>query len=96
MKFRPFLILLLASACVASFATLLPVHPTSSAAEPVQVETKASDFPRRCVGISTALIKSNPAVIRVYRAFDDGSVEIFDDGASAPSPTGAKWAKLGT
>jgi hypothetical protein len=46
---------------------------------------------KRCVGISTSLLRSqNPVITRVYRVFDDGSVETYDDGAP-----GAKWSALG-
>ena len=46
---------------------------------------------KRCVGIATAILRSeNPVVTRVYRAYDDGTVEIYDDGAP-----GAKWTPMG-
>jgi hypothetical protein len=46
---------------------------------------------KRCVGIATATLRTeNPVITRVYRVFDDGSVETYDDGAPE-----AKWSPLG-
>jgi hypothetical protein len=46
---------------------------------------------KRCIGIGTSALRSqNPVVTRLYRIFDDGSVETYDDGAP-----GAKWTELG-
>lgn len=46
---------------------------------------------KRCVGIATATLRrENPVVTRVYRIFDDGTVETYDDGAPD-----AKWRALG-
>jgi hypothetical protein len=40
---------------------------------------------RRCVGVSTSVIRAeNPVVTRIYRAFEDGTVETYDDGAPEP------------
>ncbi|HJS07423.1 MAG TPA: hypothetical protein VJ809_07170 [Pirellulales bacterium] len=46
---------------------------------------------KRCIGIATSVLRSqNPVVTRLYRVFDDGSVETYDDGAP-----GARWTELG-
>jgi hypothetical protein len=45
---------------------------------------------RQCVGVATAVLRQNPTVTRVYRAFDDGTIESFDDG----NPQ-AQWTQLG-
>jgi hypothetical protein len=46
---------------------------------------------KRCVGITSSILRSqNPVVTRIYRVFDDGTVETYDDGAP-----GAKWTQLG-
>jgi hypothetical protein len=47
--------------------------------------------PKRCIGITSSVLRAqNPVITRVYRVFDDGSVETYDDGAP-----GAKWTQLG-
>jgi hypothetical protein len=61
-------------------ATLLPAQQAGGPAGP-----------KRCVGISALVLRyQNPVVTRVYRVFDDGSVETYDDGAP-----GAAWNALG-
>jgi hypothetical protein len=46
--------------------------------------------PKRCVGISASVLRAqNPVITRVYRVFEDGTVETYDDGAP-----GAKWTAL--
>lgn len=46
---------------------------------------------KRCVGIATAILRTeNPVVTRVYRVYEDGSVETYDDGAPA-----ARWTPIG-
>jgi hypothetical protein len=46
---------------------------------------------KRCVGIAAAILRTgNPVITRVYRVYEDGSVETFDDGA-----TGSKWTPMG-
>jgi hypothetical protein len=65
---------------VASQLSLLPAQQPGRAAAQ-----------KRCIGISTSVLRSqNPVVTRLYRVFDDGSVETYDDGAP-----GAKWTELG-
>ena len=44
---------------------------------------------RKCVGITA--VKLNQRVVRVYRAFEDGSVEILDDGGNPQ----ATWQAIG-
>jgi hypothetical protein len=46
---------------------------------------------KRCVGIATAILRTeNPVITRVYRVFEDGTVETIDDGAP-----GARWTPIG-
>jgi hypothetical protein len=66
---------------VAAQLSLLPAQQSAPAGAP-----------KRCIAISTSVLRSqNPVITRVYRIFDDGSVETYDDGAP-----GAKWTALGT
>ena len=47
--------------------------------------------PKRCIGITSSVLRAqNPVITRVYRVFDDGSIETYVDGAP-----GAKWTQLG-
>jgi hypothetical protein len=40
---------------------------------------------KRCVGITSSVLRmQNPVVTRVYRVFEDGTVETYDDGAPSP------------
>lgn len=58
---------------------------------PTTAQAQAGQIPKRCVGIATAALRSeNPVITRVYRVFDDGTVETYDDGAP-----GAKWTPIG-
>jgi hypothetical protein len=68
----------------------LAALPWSTSQLPAQQAAPAA-AQKRCVGISTSVLRSqNPVITRLYRVFDDGSVETYDDGAS-----GAKWTALG-
>ncbi len=55
-----------------------------------QPRTQADNASRRCIGITSSILRQSPTITRVYRAFDDGAVESFDDG----NPQ-AKWTPIG-
>jgi hypothetical protein len=45
---------------------------------------------RRCVGVATATLRTgDPVITRIYRAYDDGTIETYDDGA-----LDAKWTAI--
>ena len=70
---------LLSLLCVAAFWAN---HSQSSSAQ-----QRDQPAPRRCVGVATAVLRTdNPVIVRIYRVFDDGAVETYDDGAP-----GAAW-----
>jgi hypothetical protein len=58
---------------------------TSSAVRGAQVQ----DGKGKCVGISTERV--GPTVVRIYRIFEDGTVEIMDNGEGE---TG-QWFRVG-
>lgn len=66
--------------CMATSAT----RSTSTSA----AEQPADRAKPACVGVTSVML--NPRVIRVYRAFDDGTVEAFDDGVADST-----WKKVG-
>jgi hypothetical protein len=72
------------------FIALIVLLASQLALLPAQQPGRGAD-PKRCIGIATSVLRSqNPVITRLYRVFDDGSVETYDDGAP-----GAKWTELG-
>jgi hypothetical protein len=70
--------------CVSVYAAWALSPPRLSAQGPLATKPK-------CVGIATAILRAeNPVVTRVYRVFEDGTVETYDDGA--PNP---RWTQIG-
>jgi hypothetical protein len=76
----------LAFALAAAFAlgTLVPSRPPAVGADPPPQ--------RKCVGIAAAL--QTPGTVRVYRAFEDGAVEAFDQGPYTAAAA-EKWKPVG-
>jgi hypothetical protein len=76
---------LTAFAVAGAFAlgTLVPSRPPAASAD-------APPAQRKCVGVAAA--QHMMGLVRVYRAFEDGTVEALDEGQH---PTSERWKVVG-